>query len=507
MDFALTDAVHRAIRNTPDRLATIFEGRRQTFAEFGDRIATIAGGLVAAGLRPGEIVPIIAMNSDDYLAYFYAVPWAGGVVCPLNYRWSVPELLYALRACEARILLVGRGFEEPALQLRQQHGFDHVLGLCDAGPGVRILAGHSPITDRRPSGDDLYGVFFTGGTTGTPKGVMLSHRNVWTAAAAVMAEGDIPAGTTYLRALPMFHLGDGAWSLATLLRSGTHVILERFDPEIWLDAVQQERVTSCGLVPTALQVICENERLPHHNLTSLTHILYGGSPFSEAGLRQARQALPQVAFSQGYGMTEYASLMAHLPPSAHINNSALLRSAGRANAFTELRIVDADGNDAPPGAAGEIQVRGPQIMLGYWRRPDLTATVIRDGWLCSGDIGRIDADGFLFVVDRLKDMIVTGGENVFSAEVENALATHPAVARVAVIGIPCHQWGECVHAVIVLQPGAHTTEAELRAHCAQSIARFKCPRSVEFCSELPLTSFGKVAKQNLRAPFWAAAGT
>jgi acyl-CoA synthetase (AMP-forming)/AMP-acid ligase II len=362
-----------------------------------------------------------------------------------------------------------------------------------------LVAGTSPVPDARRGGDDLLGLFYTGGTTGFPKGVMLSHANFLTAVLG-MAVGGIGAGVC-LHVAPMSHLADLAmWG--QLIQGGTHVIVPSFDPIVVMAAVESARVTDARLIPTMIQLLVDHPALDAHDLSSLRRVYYGGSPISQGVLDRAMKALPTVELAQAYGMTELAPLATMLRAEDHAGPR--LRSAGRAGVICEVRIVDPDDHEVPHGTVGEVVVRGGNVMQGYWNKPEETAAALRGGWMHTGDAGYLDDDGFLFLVDRVKDMIVTGGENVYSAEVENALSSHPAVAACAVIGVPDPDWGERVHAVIVPVPGAAPTAGGLRDHCKTSIAGYKAPRSVELVDSLPLSGAGKVLKRDLRAKHWGA---
>lgn len=371
----------------------------------------------------------------------------------------------------------------------------------------QLLAQSMPVPDAVRRGEDLAGIFYTGGTTGFPKGVMLSHTNMCSSGLAVRAAGMADPGSVYLHAAPMFHLADMGLAMAHWLEGNTHVIVPAFSPELVLDTIERCRVTHAVLVPTMIQMMVDHPTMKKmRDLSSLKSVTYGASPISEAVLDRAMEALPGVGFSQAYGMTELSPLATINPAyyhSAEGRNLGKLRAAGRAGFCVELRIVDAAGTEVPRGTVGEVIARGPNVMQGYWNKPEATAQALRDGWMHTGDGAWMDDDGFIFIADRLKDMIISGGENIFSAEVENALAQHPCVASCAVIGIPSDAWGESVHAVVVNKPGQSIEAEELIAHCKQLIAPYKCPRSVEFRDALPLSGAGKILKTALREPFWA----
>jgi acyl-CoA synthetase (AMP-forming)/AMP-acid ligase II len=505
----LTQSLHRSLQQNPDRPATIYRDRVRTVAESVDRIAHLAGALAALGVQPGDRVGILALNSDRYHEYLYAVAWVGAALNPVNIRWNPAEIAYSLRESDTRVLFVDDAFAPMIPALREQ--FPELATVIYCGDGdlpadaleyETLITENQPVEDTRTGGDDLLGVFYTGGTTGHPKGVMLSHNNVLTSALGAIASGQfITQRGRIMHAAPMFHLAAfGAWTAACLVGS-THVIVPMFSPAEVMRAIAEHRVTDTLLVPTMIQMLVDDPAIGDSDLSSLVHLVYGGSPMPGALLERARKALPAVGFTQGYGMTEMAPAVALLMPADH-DNPALRGAAGRAAPHVEVRIVDPGGQDVPRGDVGEVVARGDNVMLGYWNRPDDTAAAIRDGWLHTGDGGRMDENGYIFIVDRIKDMIITGGENVYSAEVENALASHPAVAACAVIGVPDSEWGERVHAVVVLLPGQQATVDEIRAHCKTLIAGYKAPRSVDFVDALPLSGAGKILKRELRKQYW-----
>lgn len=509
----LTQGLHRGVQQTPEMDMTICGRRVRTFREVADRVARLAGGLTDLGVRTGDRVAILALNSDRYHEYLLAVPWADAVLTPLNTRWSEAEIGYALRDSDAKVLLVDEAHAGMLAAIRG--GCPHLTAVVYCGDGTApeatvdyedLLAGARGVPDARRGGAELAGIFYTGGTTGDPKGVMLSHAAMVTSWLGAIASGHLfRAGhqTRYLHAAPMFHLADlAAWGAATLL-GGTHVIVPRFDPSAVFAAVESHRVTDVALVPTMIQAIIDHPDLSAHDLSSVRAVLYGAAPIPAAMLERAAAALPQASFTQAYGMTELAPIATLLGPEDHAE-PRLLGSAGRAAPNCEVRVVDETGIEAPRGTVGEIVVRGANVMLGYWNKPAETAAALRDGWMHTGDGGYMDEAGYVFVVDRMKDMIVTGGENVYSVEVESAVARNPAVAQCAVIGIPDARWGERVHAVVVLRPGAHTSEAEVRRHAKQFIAGYKAPTSVDFVAQLPVSAAGKVLKRELRQPYWAS---
>jgi acyl-CoA synthetase (AMP-forming)/AMP-acid ligase II len=501
---SITQGLQRSLRATPDAVATRCAGRTRTFAEQADRVSRLAAALCELGLRPGERAAIISSNSDRFLEFLLATSWAGAVFNPLNIRWSADELAFAVADSGSRLVVV----DDPFLPLVERlRAILPDLGVVHCGdvpaPAAtrgfeQLIAGTAPMADVHAGGNALAGLFYTGGTTGSPKGVMLSHTNLVTSALGSLAAAPllVPGGVV-LHVAPLFHLA-GIWPwLVQLLLGGRHHIAECFEPNNITQTIANEGITDVFMVPTMIQMLVGYLLETGIPLPGLHNLLYAGSPISETLLDRIKQALPSVALTQIYGMTELSPVATMLLPADHVG--AHRRSAGRAAPHALVRIVDADDREVPLGAAGEITVRGGQVMLGYWNQPELSAQTLRGGWMHTGDIGTMDSDGFVHVVDRLKDMIISGGENVYSAEVENVLAAHPAVAACAVIGVPDPRWGERVHAVVVLAPGATLTLSQLRTHTVQRLARYKAPRSFEVVEALPTSAAGKVLKGALRA--------
>ena len=506
---SVLQGLRRACQINPHGVATIDGGRRRTWTEFRDRVARFAGALRAAGVQPGDRVAILALNGDAYLEYFYAAPWAGALVVPLNTRLAAAELVAIINDAGAVALVVDETFAAmlPALtpSLASVRAV-FVSGASTLPAGATSLdaaiGAADPVDPAEAATSDLYGIFYTGGTTAASKGVMLSHGNIIANAMNMLTEVPFNPGTVYLHAAPMFHLADCSSTFSLTMSGGTHTFMPRFEPLAVLKAIQDLRVTNSILVPAMIGMLVNTPTIADYDLTSLTGLLYGGQSISEAVLRRAIECLPGCGFIQAYGMTELSPVVTFLSRRYHCTagpDAGRLRAAGRAVPTAEIRIADDDDREVPRGTVGQIIVRGPMVMQGYWNQPQLTADALRGGWMHTGDGGYMDDDGFVFVVDRIKDMIITGGENVYSAEVENAIYQHPAVAMCAVIGVPDEQWGERVHAVIALKPGQMTTEAEVVAHCRRLIAGYKCPRTVNLRAEpLPLSGAGKVLKTMLR---------
>ncbi len=513
----MTQGLHRSLQQRPNEIAVRFQGKGLTFAQYGARVARLAGALRALGVAEGDRVAMYSLNSARYLEYFMAVPWAGAVLNPVNIRWSPAEILYSFDDSETVVMIVDDTFKDAGAQVAaHSRTLRHVIyaGDGETPPGMLnyevLIAESEPIEDAFRQGDDLAGIFYTGGTTGFPKGVMLSHANLLWAASCSLIAGAYSSEARYLHAMPMFHLADFAGFMALIISGGRHVVVPTVDPAAILSLISEEGITDILLAPTIIHMLVSwmdgrPDEVARLDLSSLKMLSYGASPMTQALMARLRQVFPSVGFMQGYGMTELAPIGTQLLPQHHgqayVENGRI-GSVGRAAATVEVRIVDKNGNEVPRGTPGEIVVRGPNVMLGYWNKPEATTQAIRNGWMHTGDGGYMDEEGFVFLVDRLKDMIISGGENVYSAEVENALSSHPAVAQSAVIGIPHEKWGEAVHAIIVLRPGQSTSLESVQAHCRERIAGYKCPRSIEFSEALPLSGVGKVLKYQLRERYW-----
>jgi acyl-CoA synthetase (AMP-forming)/AMP-acid ligase II len=507
----LTQSLHRNVQLDAEGVCTVYGDRVRTWGESADRIARLAAGFAQLGIGAGDRIAILSLNSDRYHEYIYATWWLGAVVNPINIRWSPAEIAYSLEDSATTILLVDDTFL-PALEAIRAAapGLKTVVHCGDGATPQGLIAyesllEHGTVEDVRVGGDTLAGIFYTGGTTGFPKGVMLSHTNLIVSALGSSSTGNflVPGGRL-LHAAPMFHLADlAAWNGRNLI-GGCHIIVPMFTPDGVIAAIEKERPTDALLVPTMLQMLVDAPSIKEADVSSLQKVIYGASPISEALLERVARTLSSAALMQAYGMTELAPVATMLSPEDH-EDPVLRRSAGRAAPHAEVRIVDENDVEVPRGTVGEITVRGAHVMLGYWNKPEETAAALKGGWMHTGDGGRMDDKGYVFVVDRIKDMIVSGGENVYSAEVENAVSTHPAVAACAVIGVPDTEWGERVHAVLVLAPGATVDIEGLREHTKNLIAGYKAPRSLEVVDALPLSGAGKVLKRELRAKHWDGA--
>jgi long-chain acyl-CoA synthetase len=488
--------------------------RRRTWSEFQDRITRLAGAMHAAGFKPGDRIGILSLNSDRYLETLFGVSYGGFVFVPINTRLAPPEIVFWLTDSGCAALFIDDAFapllpkvlpETPAVRLLVHLG--EAATPADMIGYESLIAHASPLPDAIGQDQDLAGIFYTGGTTGRSKGVMLSHNNIMANALNIHPGTQANEDTVYIHAAPMFHLADNAMTFVVTGYGGTHYFLPRFEPVAMMQAVETYRITLALIVPTMVNMMVFHPDVSKYDLSSVRRLLFGASPMPEAVFRRATEVMPATEFVQAYGQSEASPLLTLLD--ARYNTfdgpyAGKVKSAGRSALGVEVRIHDPEDNEVPRGSVGEICARGQVVMLGYWKQPELTAHTLRNGWLHTGDGGYMDDEGFVYLVDRVKDMIISGGENVYSAETEDALYSHPAVAECAVIGVPDDKWGERVHAIVRLRPGTRATAEDLIAHSHTRIANYKCPRSVEFREDpLPLSGAGKILKAELRKPFWA----
>jgi long-chain acyl-CoA synthetase len=509
----ISQFVRRAVQTGSGKIATVFGDRVRTWREFDGRIKRLAGGLHALGFKAGDRIGILALNSDRYLECLFGLSLGGFVFVPINTRLAPPEIVFWLADSGCSALFIDDAFV-PVLPnvLPNTADVQKVIYIGDAATpsGLvdyeALLAGAEPFAGSIGADNDLAGIFYTGGTTGRSKGVMLSHNNILANALNIFPGTMADEDTKYAHAAPMFHLADNAMTYLVTGFGGTHYFLPRYDPVALMRAIEQYRITLLLIVPTMINMMVNHPDVGRHDLSSLKRLLFGASPMPEAVLRRAMEVLPGTTFVQAYGQSEASPVMTLLDQRYNTFDgpyAGRAKSAGRAVLDCEIRIHDPDDNEVPRGTVGEICGRGQMVMLGYWKQPELTAHTLRNGWLHTGDGGYMDDEGFVYIVDRVKDMIVSGGENVYSAETEEALYNHAAVAECAVIGVPDDVWGERVHAIVRLRPGMRATVEELIAHCHKLIANYKCPRSVDLREEpLPLSGAGKILKTELRKPYW-----
>jgi long-chain acyl-CoA synthetase len=510
---SIVNGLREAAASNPEKMAAVCGSTRLTFRQTLERVNRLSGALDRLGIRGGDRVAVLALNCHRFFELYYGVPQLGAVVVPINFRIPPAEIKYILDHSGARALAVDDAFAPLVDEVRSQlETVEHFISISDT-PRDSYLDYETLLSDSSPEyaappvdAGGLMGLFYTSGTTGEPKGVMLTHDNIVANVRHVQGAYQYEADSIYLHSAPMFHLADGAATFSYTSRGSTQVFIPRFEPQATLEAIQRERVTHALLVPTMINFVLQVPNLADYDLSSLRYITYGASPIAPEVLRRAMQVFG-CNFGQGYGLTEAAPLLTVLTPDDHrralADNERLLASCGKAVAGVEVRVVDVDGRDVRPGEVGEIIARGPNIMRGYWRRDDDTANTIIDGWLHTGDLATVDEEGYLYLVDRKKDMIVTGGENVFSTEVEAVLYAHPAVKEAAVIPVPDAQWGEAVHACVALKDQPPASAEELIEFCRLRLATYKVPRSIEIIAgELPKGGTGKILKKQLRERYW-----
>ncbi len=497
-------------RETPDAPMLTEGTTTLSWSDLYESAIRVSRAMTDAGVAPGDRVAFLDRNCIEYFEFFFGCALLGAVSVAINWRLAPAEMAAIIEDAGATMVIFGSDYAAAVKELTPQ--VDCVGTWVPVSRFTDWRGDGEVATDPgfEPAPDDVVTQLYTSGTTGLPKGVMISGRNI----ACLLTEADrvfhIGADTVSLVAMPLFHIGGTGWALAGMSRGGHSVILRDMDPATALALIEEHRITETFVVPAVLMFMLATPQLATADVSSLRTIFYGASPISEDVLVRSMSALG-CDFAQVYGLTETCGAITSLMPADHDPDgprAPLLRSAGRAFDHIELRIVDPDtGHSLPVGAVGEVWTRSDQNMLGYWNKPDETSSVLSaDGWFRTGDAGWIDAEGYLFLHDRIKDMIVSGGENVYPAEVENALLAHPGVADAAVIGVPDEKWGETVKAIVVKAPDASDDDEGLAldiiADTRGRLAHFKCPTSIDFIDVLPRNPSGKVLKRELRLPYW-----
>jgi acyl-CoA synthetase (AMP-forming)/AMP-acid ligase II len=500
MSFSWANMIRGHAEMRPDREAIVSGDTRPTWAGLHDRSSRAANGLLEAGVRPGDRVALLMKNAAEFFEVAFGASKVGATIVALNWRLAAPEIAAIVADARPAVLVVdaehvhlvppGRDMVVRAL------GSEYEDWLAAAGAD-------DPSVPSEP--DDVALVLYSSGTTGQPKGIMLTNENLSYSDIMARELFRMADDCVHLVASPLFHVGGIGTGMTSVRIGGRTVLTREVVPAEILDTIERERVTHAFFVPAVIQMLVDQAEREGRDLSSLQVVSYGAAPMTEALLRRSLDVLG-CGFLHCYGMTETAGTVVALPPEEHVADgprSRLLRSVGRSLSWLEVRVSDLEsGEEAPAGQVGEIWVRSGQNMKGYWNQPEATAqTLVEGGWLRTGDGAYRDEEGYFFLQDRIKDMIISGGENVYPAEVENALAHHPAVADVAVIGVPHERWGETVKAVVILASGAEATPEELIEFARSRLARYKCPTSVDFADELPRTPTGKVMKKELRAQY------
>jgi acyl-CoA synthetase (AMP-forming)/AMP-acid ligase II len=509
--WSLGDMIRRHAELRPDRAALVCEDRTLTFGELHHRSNRVAQGLREEGIGPQDRVAFLEQNGLEFFEILYGGGKVHAVNVAVNWRLAPSEVEFIVNDSDARILFVGEAFlplvEEIEPNLR---GVRKIVAMGEH----RRYEGYEawlarqrdvdPVLESRA--DDVCLQLYTSGTTGQPKGAMLTNANLATLVPMIGPMLDFGEGAVSLVCMPLFHIGGSGWALlGALSTGGTSIVARRAVPAELLDQMEAHRVSHAFFVPALMNFLNQVPGAADRDWSALEHIVYGASPITETVLK-ASMAIFKCRFWQVYGLTETTGAIVALPPEDHDPDgprSHLLRSAGRPYPHVQVRIVDpATGEDLPPGSVGELWARSTQNMRGYWHRERDTETAFVGGWFRTGDVGYMDGEGYIFLTDRIKDMIVSGGENIYPIEVENVLADHPDLADVGVIGVPDEQWGETVKAVVVARPGRQPTAEQIIAFARQRLGGFKCPTSVDFVADLPRTPTGKILKRELREPYW-----
>ena len=503
----------------PGKTGIICGGERFTYAQFADRAQRLAGGLRGMGVAPGDRVAFLSMNCHRLIEAYYGVLEAGAVLLPLNIRLAPHELAFILRDAGVKILFLGKDFLPLADSFRKDvPGIERFI-LLDGAPQAdwlapqnyeALLASATPLRSdfMKVDEDAVAELFYTSGTSANPKGVMLTHRNVYLHAMSVALQFNTGLGSIELHTIPLFHANGWGVAHSLTLMGGTHVMIQRFETREVFRLIQDEKVQSCSLVPTMATALVNCPDRPKYDLSTLQRVVIGGAASSPTLVREVEQKLGCTCFS-GYGLTETSPMLSISPMKPWLQWEGEQRFVGQAmTGFAapsmELRIVDADDVDvAHDGIAiGEIVARTDGVMKGYWGDPEATREALRGGWFHTGDMATINEEGYILIVDRKKDIIVSGGENISSLEIEKAMLAHPSIYEVAVVPAPDDKWGEVPRALVVLKPGASATEAELLEFCRGRVAHYKAPRSIEFFESLPKTGTGKILKKELRKKYW-----
>ncbi len=501
-------------REQPDVEFAVQGERRMTFGEAVVEANRLANAFVSAGIQIGDRVAFLSKNSIEYALMYYGASKAGVVPVPINYRLAAPEWAYIINDAEAKMLIVSSEYVGAAGGIRGElKTVERFLAIdgrgADGWDDYRKWVADQPATppDRVITDDhDVYQLY-TSGTTGHPKGAVLTHGAVSSQIAQISLVYPGTPGERNLVVAPLYHAAAAITAFVTVSLGGSMYIQEDFNPLEVVRALSEENVVAATLVPAMIQAcLVFVPDIAKRNFEGVRRITYGASPIAEETLKRAVDVF-KCEFAQGYGMTETTAVLSYLLPADHEvalkKKPGLLLSAGRPLVGTEVRVVDEDDNPVPNGTIGEIIGRGPQLMRGYWNLPDESAEALRGGWMHTGDAGIMDEEGYIYIQDRVNDMIVSGGENIYPRVIEDVLFKHPSIADAAVIGVPDEQWGEAVKAIVVLRDEATATEEEVIEFCRNKLGGFERPRSVEFVGTLPRNPTGKVLKRELREPYWA----
>jgi fatty-acyl-CoA synthase len=516
----LTETLNKALKLFPIKEAIVCGKERWTYREFGDRINRLSHYLKDLGVGKDDKVALLHPNCHYFLEAYYGITQIGAVSVPINYRLSPKEIAFILGDSESKILITDPMFQGQIDPIRAE--MRHIRKIIWTGETKiekdardlnyeKALEGLTPgpLPEAHTTDEDVAQIYYTSGTTGRPKGVMLSHKNVSTHALGTVAELHLTDSDVWIHVAPLFHLADAWATWAITLVGGTHILVREFDSKTVFEAIEREKVTITNLIPTMLNLMVNHPEVKKYDYRSLRALLSGGAPIAPEVVRKIVDTF-QCDYIQTYGMTETSPyltlsiLKEHLKKLPYEDQLRFKSKTGREFIGVQLRVVNEKGEEikADEKEVGEIIVKGDIVTKGYWKLPDETVKAIRDGWLYTGDMAVIDGEGYVTIVDRKKDMILTGGENVYSTEVENILYMHPAILECAVVGVPDEKWGEAVRAIVVLKPGQKATDQEIIQFCKDRIAHYKAPKSIDFMDVLPKTGSGKIQKRELRNTYW-----
>jgi long-chain acyl-CoA synthetase len=510
---SLLDQVRHWATTDPDRVMVREGDRTFTYGEMFGRARQLAGGLARAGVHKGDRVAVLLYNQYRWYDLYYGAAAAGCALVPINYRLAPAEIAYQLDDSGCKAIVYEPDFAKVVQELKPTLKTVRHFVCTDDPAAHGGTMSYEALFDAPPMEadvreSDVFGIYYTGGTTGLAKGVVLSHKAIVANAMQLALDSQMRGDHVAMHAAPMFHLADGAVNFTVTLVGGSHVSVRAFDPVAVFECIERYRVTLAFLVPTMINVLINHPAARQHDLKSMRSLYYGASPIAPEVLQRA-MALFGCEFSQVYGMTEAGPILTVLRPEDHRIDPSRpeslkrLRAAGRPIIGVRLRVVNVQGKDVAIGEVGEVIAKGDNLMTEYWAKPAETSAVLdADGWYHTRDLAERDAQGYVYIVDRAKDMIISGAENIYTVEVEAALYKHPAVIEAAVIGVPDQRWGEAVKACVVLRPGATASSDDLIAHCKTLIASYKCPKSVDFLDALPKSAAGKMLKRELRRKYW-----
>jgi fatty-acyl-CoA synthase len=520
----LNEILTKALKLFPQKQAIVCGEKRWTYQEFCNRINRLSHCLKGLGIRKDDRVAILHPNCHTFLEAYYAIPQIGGISVPINHRLSPKEIAFILQDSESRILIADPLFKTHVEPIREEiQGIERILWTgepreLDDSAGLNYeealqKADVNALREPSTQGEDIAQIYYTSGTTGRPKGVMLSHKNVTTHALGTIAEIHLTDQDVWIHVAPLFHLADAWATWAVTWVGGTHVLVREFDAKVVLETIQREKVTLTNLIPTMLNLMVNYPDARKYDYSSLRVLLSGGAPIAPEVVRKILETF-KCDYIQTYGMTETSPyltlsvLKEHLKKLSNEDQLRFKSKTGREFIGVELKVVNDQGKEVKKDEkeVGEIIVKGDIVTKGYWKLPEETKKSMKDGWLYTGDMAVIDEEGYVTIVDRKKDMILTGGENVYSTEVENVLYMHPAILECAVVGVPDQKWGEAVKGIVVVKSGQKTTEQEIIQFCKERMAHYKAPKSIDFVDVLPRTGSGKIHKKGLRDKYWEGYG-